>query len=411
MFSGKFVILFILNTFVSITVFPQVKILSENTKIKPEKVVKIRTTVTPRKSNVVFVGKAMEVTISPLDEFGNEIKEIPSGLNVNLSISDAVAEHDQVGRKIIYGKTYLYLTPLKPHNIPNVDVLKVGAFLPDSITGLPNLSTGEFANVLVVDHMPVPPGISTFKIKNETKNKDILNNQLEMYEYTKNEFYLFSWEKAEDSNDLPLKKYFAEDKNDRQFWIQDQCQVKYRFIIKEYPNYMYKNIMDTNNSFKVSSFEFIDIFKFLKVGAARSVFVNYAVICEDDIYIYTNPEYSDKLITAYKKIEIIVNIPDEIEKIKDVPVTYSLFQNYPNPFNPNTTIKIGLPKESNINVSIYNIFGQNIKTLINKKESPGFKALTWDGKNDKGIPVSSGTYIYTITTGDFVQVKRMHLIK
>jgi hypothetical protein len=411
MFSGKFVILFILNTFVSITVFPQVKILSENTKIKPEKVVKIRTTVTPRKSNVVFVGKAMEVIITPLDEFNNEINEIPSGLNVYLSISDAVAEHDQVGRKIIYGKTYLYLTPLKPHYIPNVDVLKVGTFLQDSITGLPNLSTGEFTNVLVAEHAPIPPKLNNLRIKSEIDGKTNGDNIINFCVSYDPCSYELSWDKAIDSNDIPLKKSFAVDPNDTRYWIEDQCKVKYSFKIQEYPDSKFRKETDTNNYINISSVELQELFTFLRTGSSKTVSLNCFVVCEDEVYKYSISEYSDRISSNKKKIDVNQNCPSSISGSDLFPSEYSLEKNYPNPFNPNTTIKIGLPKESNINVSIYNIFGQNIKVLLNKKEASGFMDLSWDGKNDKGVPVSSGMYFCIMTSGDIVKVLKMNLIK
>jgi cysteinyl-tRNA synthetase len=90
---------------------------------------------------------------------------------------------------------------------------------------------------------------------------------------------------------------------------------------------------------------------------------------------------------------------------------YKLFQNYPNPFNPETTIKYELPKISDVSLKIYSILGQEVKTLINQRKPAGYHKITWDGKNKNGIKVSSGIYIYRISTGDFVSVKKMVLMK
>jgi hypothetical protein len=375
----------------------------------PKKVVKLKTTVTPRKSNVVFVGKAMEVIITPFDEFGNEIKELQTGLNIYLSINDAIQEHSQTGQRIIYGKTYLYLTPLKIHNKPNEDELKVGAFLTDSVTGLPNPLTGDFFNVLVTDHIPSPPNINTLEIINEQTNTKITNSVIRPCR-TKDK-YLFIWGIASDSNDKPLKKSFALDSNDTRYWIQDQCKIKYKFKVTEYPDYKFKNESDTNNFLSISAGELMDIYNFIRIGATRAVFVNYYVVCEDEIYKYDISEYSDKLITTKKKIEIVNECGEGVDDQNQIPFDFYLAQNYPNPFNPNTTIVYGIPKAGNVNLSIYNIFGQKLRTLINAKQSAGYKNISWDGRNEKGIPVSSGTYIYMITSGDFVQLKKMHLIK
>jgi len=94
-----------------------------------------------------------------------------------------------------------------------------------------------------------------------------------------------------------------------------------------------------------------------------------------------------------------------------IPTVFSLDQNYPNPFNPSTTINYALPKESNVKITVYNILGQPVRTLVNERQAASYQSIVWDGKNDKGMTVSSGTYIYIITAGDFVQTKKMNLLK
>ncbi len=94
-----------------------------------------------------------------------------------------------------------------------------------------------------------------------------------------------------------------------------------------------------------------------------------------------------------------------------LPVTFQLHQNYPNPFNPTTTIKFDLPKQSNVQIKIYNMLGQEVKTLLNEERVAGFYDLKWDSRNNNGIPVSSGIYIYRIVTGDFVKARKMLLIR
>lgn len=89
-----------------------------------------------------------------------------------------------------------------------------------------------------------------------------------------------------------------------------------------------------------------------------------------------------------------------------VPSEYKLEQNFPNPFNPTTKIKYHLKNNCNIILKIYDILGKELSTLINEKQSPGTYEVTFDGKN-----LSSGVYFYRIQAGDFMQVKRMVLIK
>jgi hypothetical protein len=94
-----------------------------------------------------------------------------------------------------------------------------------------------------------------------------------------------------------------------------------------------------------------------------------------------------------------------------VPVTYSLHQNYPNPFNPITTIRYDLPEAGHVNVVIYDMMGRQIKQLISGTEDAGRKSVVWDSTNDYGKPVSAGVYMYRIQTGEYIQTKKMVLLK
>ncbi|HIN25865.1 MAG TPA: T9SS type A sorting domain-containing protein [Candidatus Marinimicrobia bacterium] len=93
------------------------------------------------------------------------------------------------------------------------------------------------------------------------------------------------------------------------------------------------------------------------------------------------------------------------------PTKYSLNNNYPNPFNPLTTISFDLPEDGFVNVSIYNVMGIHVKDLVNSQQNAGFKSIQWDATNNRGQPVSAGVYLYQIQAGDFVQTKKMVLIK
>ena len=90
-----------------------------------------------------------------------------------------------------------------------------------------------------------------------------------------------------------------------------------------------------------------------------------------------------------------------------------LKQNYPNPFNLKTTITYDLPisKMSKVVLKIYNILGEEVKTLVNKNQTDGYKNVVWDGKNNHGTLVSSGLYIYVLKVDDANLCKKMVLIK
>jgi hypothetical protein len=85
---------------------------------------------------------------------------------------------------------------------------------------------------------------------------------------------------------------------------------------------------------------------------------------------------------------------------------FNLYQNYPNPFNPATTIKYELPKEGMVTLKIYDILGREVKILVNEKQSVGRYELTFDASN-----FAAGVYIYRLQAGEFIQSKKMILLK
>ncbi|MCK4427085.1 MAG: T9SS type A sorting domain-containing protein, partial [candidate division Zixibacteria bacterium] len=95
------------------------------------------------------------------------------------------------------------------------------------------------------------------------------------------------------------------------------------------------------------------------------------------------------------------------EHIAGIPKTYQLFQNYPNPFNPQTMIKYDLPKSGHVNITVYNILGQKVKTLMDEHQEVGHKSVNWNGKDGKEKDVASGIYFYKIKTVGFEKTKKM----
>jgi hypothetical protein len=105
--------------------------------------------------------------------------------------------------------------------------------------------------------------------------------------------------------------------------------------------------------------------------------------------------------------------PQELTEltIGRAPMTYGLAQNYPNPFNPMTQIRYQLPKASKVQLTIYDAFGQKIRTLVNDHQHAGFYTILWDGRNDAGLQVASGIYVYRVQAEGFTETKKMVLIK
>ncbi len=96
-----------------------------------------------------------------------------------------------------------------------------------------------------------------------------------------------------------------------------------------------------------------------------------------------------------------------ISNTNEIPKEFKLSQNYPNPFNPSTNIKFSVPKESNVQLRIYDISGREILTLVNEKLKAGNYSLKWNASS-----YSSGVYFYRITTdAGFTETRKMILVK
>ncbi len=100
---------------------------------------------------------------------------------------------------------------------------------------------------------------------------------------------------------------------------------------------------------------------------------------------------------------------DDIEG--NLPREFSVSQNYPNPFNPTTTIDYSVPRKSQVNLSVYNVLGQKVATLVNQEMAAGKYRAVWDGKADSGNPLSSGIYFYKFEADNFVKTTKMVMLK
>ena len=111
-------------------------------------------------------------------------------------------------------------------------------------------------------------------------------------------------------------------------------------------------------------------------------------------------------------VEFSGNLNLEAAKEADSrPQCFSLSQNYPNPFNPQTSIKYALPQDAQVRLTVYNVLGQKVATLVDEFQDAGFKTVWWDGKDVEGDEVSSGVYFYRLTAGEFSEVRKMMMVK
>jgi len=131
--------------------------------------------------------------------------------------------------------------------------------------------------------------------------------------------------------------------------------------------------------------------------SAPTVLGNYSAI----IILESNDP--DSSITM---IQVDLDVVTGVEEENLLPTVYSLYNNYPNPFNPATTISYDLPKQSMVTLKVYNIVGEEIAILVNSEQNAGRYKIDWNASQ-----LASGVYFYRIQAAEFVDVKKMILLR
>jgi hypothetical protein len=110
--------------------------------------------------------------------------------------------------------------------------------------------------------------------------------------------------------------------------------------------------------------------------------------------------------TGNKSTSSLANFPDLL-----LPVEFALKQNYPNPFNPITSLGYGLPEKAQVTLTVYDLLGREVTQLVNTTQEAGYRSVQWEATDMHGKPVSAGVYLYQIRAGEFVQTRKMVLLK
>lgn len=155
----------------------------------------------------------------------------------------------------------------------------------------------------------------------------------------------------------------------------------------------------------------------------QEVFISYQSVVDSIEYRYTRWSGSafvtDSIVKILNPDQVTVRMLEStVTGLKDInlgiitPDDYTLEQNYPNPFNPITSIRFSLPLQKKISIVVYDILGNEVKTLLNNQEfEKGSYEVAWDGTNNFGSHVASGQYIYTMKYGNFSKSLKMTLLK
>jgi len=117
-------------------------------------------------------------------------------------------------------------------------------------------------------------------------------------------------------------------------------------------------------------------------------------------------------IAAYFDNIVVTQLaPSAVYDNANVPTEFSLLQNYPNPFNPNTTISYNLPKSGLVSLTIHDLLGRELVSLVSSEQSAGQHSVNWNGKNNFGMDVPSGIYLYSLSSGNYQSTMKMILMK
>ena len=157
----------------------------------------------------------------------------------------------------------------------------------------------------------------------------------------------------------------------------------------------YENITDSSTA--ISTYEYAVFMTDLNLSLWN---IDYVVEASDEEFTVISQAGEFILVNTS------LSIASEI-----IPEAFALHQNYPNPFNPITSLRYDLPQDGLVNVTVCDMMGRIVKTLINRSQTAGYKSIRWNATNDRNEPVSAGLYLYTIQAGKFRQTKKMVLMK
>ncbi|MBS00158.1 MAG: hypothetical protein CMG37_01875 [Candidatus Marinimicrobia bacterium] len=160
--------------------------------------------------------------------------------------------------------------------------------------------------------------------------------------------------------------------------------------------------MDTTGTSVLVSYQ--EIIELMEENNVTTAYIDWTVYALDN---------AGTLEAENAPFSLIVNGENALASFEEelIPTQFALHQNYPNPFNPVTTLRYDLPENSMVTISIYDMLGREVNTIVNEVQDAGYKSVIWDAVNMYGQSLSAGIYLYQIKTEGFVQTKKMILLK
>ena len=130
-----------------------------------------------------------------------------------------------------------------------------------------------------------------------------------------------------------------------------------------------------------------------------------------DLRIHVPGNDPDQPFDGYRKTVYIIARPPERDASDTVPDSYYLEQNYPNPFNSGTVIRYGIPEASRVTLTVYNVLGQQVRTIVDAEQEAARYSVEWDGLNDAGKPAGSGIYFCSMKTPSYAKSFKMIILR
>lgn len=355
----------------------------------PGPIVTLAVEVKPRKgTDIVYVKRAMEVVVTPSDIYDNEVINLDNAIGIGLSARypDEFLESAFSGVRHIMGRVNYILTPQRARDDQYID-----AFLWDNHGVI-----GRSQPFRILTHAP-----SAFTL-DYPADKSQINLQ------THNQEQYFRWNPASDPHDTKLITTVPlENGKVVPDTIDDVDYVTYALKIEESAIFQLAGMYTATTplvAFRTNGTSLYNLTISLGYGdAEKDCIVHWYVEATDGLYI-TKSNVREVNVKPMGIVEVD-------EKVNFIPETFALGQNYPNPFNPTTTIQYDIAKATDVKIVIYNILGQPVRTLVNARQEAARYNAIWDGKNDQGATVATGTYIYQIKAGEFSATKKMNLLK
>jgi hypothetical protein len=194
---------------------------------------------------------------------------------------------------------------------------------------------------------------------------------------------VFAWDESADVDDDELTYHFT-----AELVINNQLTTEYDTTL-------------TANAMKI---DYKSVFDEIYAAQAMLAAMEWDVSVSDGV---------EEVMAENGPLTVGINASDAVLTILEelLPKTFALHQNYPNPFNPVTTLRYDLPEQATVNIIIYDMLGRQVRTLLNQTQDAGYRSVIWNATNNYGKPVSAGVYLYQIQAGEFVQTKKMVLLK